>query len=340
MVYLTSYDDREGPNMRQTMKAQWYERYGRPGEVLEAREIEIPQPGPDEVLVAVKASSAQPLDWHLILGEPRIMRLQLGLSPRRHVPGGDVAGTVDAVGRDVTRLEVGDEVFGEVDGGGFAEYVIAKEAHLAHKPESVSFEEAAAVPVAGLTALQGLRDWGGLQPGDDVLVIGASGGVGTYAVQVAKAMGATVTAVCSTHNVGTARSLGADRVIDYTSEDFTATGERYGLILDIPGGRSLLTMRHMLLPDGVYVQIGGGGGGWLDPLPRLLLVKLMSVLGGRRMTFGLARGNVGDLEVLADWLVGGEVRSVIDRNYKLDEAAEAIDYVLEGHARGKVVVTI
>jgi NADPH:quinone reductase-like Zn-dependent oxidoreductase len=322
------------------MKAQWYQRYGPPKDVLEPREIEIPGPGPGEVLIEVRASSAQALDWHLMLGEPRLLRLQFGLRTRRHVPGGDLAGIVEAVGSGVTRFRVGDEVFGEVDGGGFAEYAVAKEAHLAHKPEGASFEEAAAVPVAGLTALQGLRDWGGLQSGDGVLIIGASGGVGTYAVQIAKAMGATVTAVCSTHNVETAHSLGADRVIDYKRDDFTATDQRYDLIFDVAGTTGLRRMRRMLRPDGVYVQVGGGRGGWLDPLPRLIRLKMVSLLGGRRMTFGVASSNPADLEVMAGLLASGEVRSVIDRNYKLDEAAEAIDYVLQGHARGKVVVTI
>jgi NADPH:quinone reductase-like Zn-dependent oxidoreductase len=323
------------------MKAQWYDRYGQPSEVLGPKEVEVPQPAADEVLVAVHASSAQPLDWHLILGEPRIMRAQLGLRrPRRHIPGGDISGTVEALGSGVSRFQIGDEVFGEVPGGGFAEYAVAKEGHLAPKPANVSFEEAAAVPVAGLTALQGLRDWGGLESGDNVMIIGASGGVGTFAVQVAKTMGATVTAVCSTPNTETARSLGADRVIDYTTEDFAATGDRYDLIFDVAGNRGLRTIRRMLNPDGVYVVVGGGKGGWLDPLPRMLLIKAFSVLGGRRMTFGLERSTPEDLQLMADLLETGQVRSVIDRNYKLEEAAGAVEYVLQGHARGKVVITI
>ncbi|MCI0424952.1 MAG: NAD(P)-dependent alcohol dehydrogenase [Actinobacteria bacterium] len=321
------------------MKAQYYERYGRPEEVLELREVPRPIAGPGEVLVRVHATSVQALDWHLVLGEPRIMRLQMGLRPRRHIPGADVAGTVEGVGEGVTRFAVGDVVFGETDGGSLAEYVTASERTLAHKPEGVGFGEAAATPVAGLTALQGLRDWGGFSEGDSVLIIGASGGVGTFAVQIAKSLGAVVTAVCSTHNVETTRSLGAERVIDYTREDFT-TGGPYDMILGVAGSTPLLTLRRMLSPQGTYVGIGGGKGGWLDPIPQLLRIKLVSLLGGRRMTFGLARTTSADLEIMAEMLVKGQVRPVIDRNYKLDEGAEAIAYVLEGHARGKVVLTI
>jgi NADPH:quinone reductase-like Zn-dependent oxidoreductase len=339
MVYLTTYEQTGGV-MRQTMKVMWYERYGYPGEVLEPRQVEVPDPGPGEVRIEVRASSVQPLDWHLMTGEPRILRAQMGLRTRRHVPGGDMAGVVDVVGADVTRFQVGDEVFGEVNGGGLGEYVVAKETHLAHMPESASFEDAAALPVAGLTALQGLSDWGGLQPGHRVLVVGASGGVGTYAVQIAKALGARVTAVCSTPNVANTASLGADEVIDYTKDDFTDTGQRYDVILDMPGNRGLLTMRRLLEPGGTYVMIGGPKGRWISPVPTLITIKLVSVFGGRRMTFGLERTSAEDLKQMADWMSTGQVRSVIDRNYKLAEAADAIAYIGEGHARGKVVVTV
>jgi NADPH:quinone reductase-like Zn-dependent oxidoreductase len=327
--------------MTETMRAQWYERYGRPGGVLESRMIERPSPGPGQVLVKVHATSVQPLDWHLMTGEPRVMRVGMGLRrPSRNIPGADVAGTVESIGEGVTRFRVGDEVLGEVGGGGCAEYLAAPERRLVAKPDSVSFEEAAAVPVAGLTALQGLRDWGRQEAGQEVLIIGASGGVGTYAVQVAKALGARVTGVCSPRNVETARDLGADDVIDYTVSDYAATGRRYDLIFDVAGKKALSALQRLLVPGGTYVGIGGPKGPWVGPLPRVARMKVRSLFASRRMTFGIAAAKQEDLETLADLLGRGVIRSVIDRNYKLDETAAAVEYIGEGHAKGKVVVTI
>ncbi len=327
--------------MAETMKAQWYQRYGRPEEVLELREVPVPVPGPGEALVRVHTASVQPLDWQLIVGEPRVLRLSFGLRTRRHIPGADMAGTVEAVGPGVTRFVPGDSVFGETGGGCLADLVVAPESNLARKPDDIGFPEAAAIPVAGLTALQGLRDSGRIQAGDHVLVVGASGGVGTYAVQIAKALGAVVTAVCSTRNVETAGALGADRVVDYTREDFAAGGDRYDVIFDGPCTRPVLQMRRLLEADGSYVAIGAATKGrWIAPLPRLARVAAVSALGRRRMTSCMQKCDAADLETMADLMVAGSVTPMIDRNYKLEEAVEALNHIGKGHARGKVVVTI
>lgn len=328
--------------MQRKMKAMVYERFGEPGEVLEAREVGVPPMGDDEVLVKVHAVAVNPLDWHLMVGKPAFARLVLGFrKPRRSIPGNDIAGTVEAVGRDVTEFRPGDAVFGEAFGGGAAEYVAVSESGLVAKPDNVTFEEAAAVPVAGLTALQGLRDWGGMKPGADVLIIGASGGVGTFAIQIAKALEASnITGVCSTHNVETARALGADRVVDYTREDYLEHEGSYDVVFDGPGSRPLLSHRQILEPDGTYVLIGGPKGDWVAPLPRLLAMRLASLFGLMRVGNDTASRNKEDLTLLRNWLETGDIRSVIDRNCKLDEAADALAYQGTFHARGKIVLTV
>lgn len=328
--------------MKDTMSALVYERYGDPKDVLEQRVIEVPSVGDDEVLVKVHAAAVNPLDWHLMVGKPALARLSFGMwRPTRSIPGNDIAGTVEAVGSQVTRFQPGDEVFGECFGGGLAEYVAVAEDGLVQKPGHVTFEDAAAIPVAALTALQGLRDWGGMNSGDDILVIGASGGVGTYAVQIAKALGAAhVTGVASTRNVDTARELGADLVIDYTREDYAESGRAYDVIFDVPGNRRLLVYRRLLEPDGIYVLIGGPKGDWITPLPLVAKIQLARRLGIMKTGNGVAARVRSDLELLRDWLAGGHIRPIIDRNYKLSEGADALDYQGTFHARGKIVVTI
>lgn len=329
--------------MQETMKAVVYDRYGEPDEVLEMRRVPVPKVGDDEVLVKVHAVAVNPLDWHLHRGKPYFARLSQGLRrPKRSIPGNDVAGTVEAVGEAVTGFRVGDQVFGESpNGGGFAEYVTVSEDGLVTKPERVTFEEAAGVPVAAFTAIQGLRDWGDMRSGDDVLIIGASGGVGTFAVQIAKALGAShVTGVCSTRNVEAARSLGADEVIDYTKADYADGDRTYDLIFDVPGNRRLSVLRPLLKPGGKYVLIGGAKGDWLGPIPRILLMLLASATGYMKSGFGVAERSKEDLLLLAEWLETGAMRSVIDRNYKLEEAADAMTYQGTFHARGKIVLTV
>ncbi len=327
--------------MTEKMKAWVYERYGLPKQVLELREVEVPSIGSDQVLVRVKAASVNPLDWHLTTGTPRFARLSFGLRrPRRNIPGADVAGVVESVGEGVARLRTGDEVFGE-SVGTLAEYVAVSESGVVAKPEGTSFEEAAAVPVAGLTALQGLRDWGALTSGQGVLINGASGGVGTYAVQVARALGAgEITAVCSSRNVATARDLGADHVIDYTATDFTREARRYDLIFDGPGNRSLSDLKAVMAPGAVHVLVGGPKGGWIQPVPFLLQMKLGSVFMDFTAGNGTAEMRLEDLETLAGWLDSKVIRSVIDRTYKLDEVPEALMYQGQFHAQGKVVLSI
>ena len=327
--------------MSEKMRAWTYERYGPPNEVLELGDIAVPKVAGDQVLIRVEAASVNPLDWHLLTGAPRFARLSFGLrQPKRNIPGTDVAGVVEAVGENVTRFQAGDEVFGET-AGSFAEFVTASEQNLAPKPHNISFEQAAAVPVAGLTALQGLRDWGGMQSGQRVLINGASGGVGTFAVQIAKALGAgEVTGVCSTRNVEMARELGADRVIDYTKRDFTRTGDRYDLVLDGPGNRSFRDLRRILAPGAVHVLVGGPKGGWVQPIPTLLKMKTLAMFVDFEAANDTARADADDLKILGDWLGSGEIRSVIDRNYKLDEVPDALAYQGEFHARAKLVVTV
>ena len=323
------------------MRAWTYERYGKPDEVLELREIDVPTVGDDQVLVRVRAASVNPLDWHWVTGTPRFARLMMGIrKPKRSVPGVDVAGIVEAVGKDVTRFRPGDEVFGETVAA-LAEYAVVSENGLVAKPSNLTFEEAAAAPVAALTALQGLRDWGGMKAGDRVLINGASGGVGTFAVQIAKALGASeVTGVCSTRNTETAKELGADRVIDYTREDFTRAGDQYDVVFDGPGNRSLRDLRRILAPGAVHVLIGGPKGGWVQPIPVLLKMKVAAMFFDFEAANDTAERKLEDLETLRSWLESGEVRPVIDRNYKLDEVLDALTYQSEFHATGKVVVTV
>ena len=318
------------------MKAIVCHEYGSP-DVLRCEDIEKPTAGDNEVLIKVRAASVNPLDWHSMRGKPHLIRIMTGLrKPKNTRPGVDVAGQVEAVGRNVTQFKPGDEVFGACRGA-FAEYVCAIEDRLALKPANISFEDAAAVPVAAITALQGLRDKGRIQPGQKVLVDGASGGVGTFAVQIAKSFGAEVTAVCSTRNVDTARSIGADHVIDYTREDFTQSGQRYDLILAANAHHSIFDYRRALSPDGIYVMVGGGG---VQMLQGLLLGPLLSLIGSKKMGFFIANINQKDLVFLKDLLEAGKVVPVIDRRYPLSGAAEALRYLEEGHAKGKVVITV
>jgi NADPH:quinone reductase-like Zn-dependent oxidoreductase len=322
------------------MKAIRHERYGRP-DVLELRDVDPPVPEDDEVLLRVRASSVNPVEWYGVTGPYFVRAAGGGLRrPKFTGVGGDVAGEVEAVGSKVEGLAPGDEVFG-TGAGTWAEYACAKEARLARKPASVSFEDAAGVPVAGITALQALRDKGQVRPGMKVLINGASGGVGTFAVQIAKAFGADVTAVCSTANVDLARSLGADRLIDYTREDFTRAGEPHDLMLDIAGSRSFSKARRALTPEATIVLVGGrmtyrGHG----PLPHLLEMRLASVGRSQTVTFFIANVTTEDLGVLAGMLEAGTVRTVIDRQYELSRAPEALAYLGEGHARGKIVITV
>jgi len=319
------------------MKAIVYRCYGSP-DVLRLEEIEKPVPQDNEVLIEVRAASVNPLDWRLMRGKPLFTRLMIGglRKPKSTRPGRDVAGQVEAAGRNVTQFKPGDEVFGACQGA-FAEYVCAIEDKLALKPANISFEDAAAVPVAAITALQGLRDKGRIQRGQKVLVDGASGGVGTFAVQIAKSFEAEVTAVCSTRNVDTARSIGADHVIDYTRADFTRSGQRYDLIIAANAYHSIFDYRRALSQDGIYVMAGGG---WTQILQAMLLGPLLSLIGGKKMRFFMAKINKKDLVLLKELLEAGKAVPIIDRRYPLSGVAEAIRYLEEGHARGKVVITL
>ena len=321
------------------MRAIVYTEYGPP-DVLQFTEVAKPTPKDDEVLIRIRAASVNPLDWHFMRGEPFFVRLMIGglLKPKITRLGVDVAGQVEAVGRNVTQLKPGDEVFGACRGS-FAEYVCAIEDKLAMKPANISFEDAAAVPVAAITALQGLRDKGRIQRGQKVLVDGASGGVGTFAVQVAKSFGAEVTAVCSTRNVETARSIGADHVIDYTREDFTQSGRRYNLIMAANAYHSIFDYRRALTQDGIYV--GAGGKPSLQGmLESMVLAPFLSLLGHKKMGGFLANLNKKDLVFLKDLLSAGKIVPVIDRRYPLSDVAEALRYLEEGHAKGKVVISM
>jgi len=325
------------------MKAVVYCDYGVPN--LKFQEIEKPTPADDQLLVKVRAASVNPLDWHFIEGTPYIMRaMGVGMrKPKETRLGVDFAGTVEAVGKNVTKFKPGDEVFGGRTGA-FAEYVCVREARaVASKPASVTFEQAASVPIAGVTALQGLRDKGKVQPGQKVLINGASGGVGTFAVQIAKSYGAEVTGVCSTRNLDMVRSLGADHVIDYTKEDFSKGDQRYDVILDNVANHSLSECRGVLNPNGKYVLIGGGGvneSRWLGPgLTHAFKAMFLSKFVSQQMGMMLAELNQNDLTFLADLMQSGKVTPVIDKRYKLSELPQAIEYLEQGHARGKVVIT-
>jgi NADPH:quinone reductase-like Zn-dependent oxidoreductase len=320
------------------MKAIVYTRYGSP-DVLEWAEIEKPAPKDDEVVIRVRAASVNPLDWHLMRGSPYLVRMMSGLrAPRNPRLGVDVAGEVEAVGKNVTQFKPGDEVFGSCEGA-FAESVATRQSTVVAKPSGVTFEQAASTPVAAITALQALRDKARIRPGQSVLINGAAGGVGTFAVQIAKSFGAVVTGVCSTRNVEMVRSIGADHAVDYTQTDFTRSGQRYDVILDCIGNHALSAIRGALNPRGMYLMIGGKLDGWIDPLPSLLGAALRSLFIRQTLSFFLARQSQKDLVVLGELLQSGTVTPVIDRVYGLSEVPEAIRYLEEGHARGKVVIS-
>jgi NADPH:quinone reductase-like Zn-dependent oxidoreductase len=323
------------------LKAITYHRYGAP-DVLELREVDEPVVHDDDVLVRVRAASANPRDWHFMRGLPAFMRLQFGLrSPKHSGLGSDVAGHVEAVGRNVTRFRPGDEVFADVLMGGFAEYASVPEALLELKPANLTFEEAAAVPLAGLTALQGLRDHGRVRPGQKVLIIGAAGGVGTFAVQLAKWLGAEVTGVCGRTKMELVRSLGADHVIDYTREDFTRTGHRYDLILQLAGTQSPSDLRRALTPDGTLLLSSGESDGRLiGPVDRIIKAFLLAPFVRQRLAPFEAKRSGEDLRVLKELIEAGTVTPVIDRTYPLRDVPEAIRYLEQGHARGKIVITV
>jgi NADPH:quinone reductase-like Zn-dependent oxidoreductase len=324
----------------QRMKAIVYRCYGSP-DVLEFTDVEKPTPLDDQVLVRVKAAAVNPLDWHYMRGLPYVMRLSSGLgAPTDKRLGVDFAGTIEAVGKDVTRFEPGDDVFGGSTGA-FAEYVTVREDRaLARKPANMTFAQAASVPIAGITALQALRDNGRLQPGQKVLINGASGGVGTFAVQIAKSFGAEVTGVCSTRNVEMVRSIGADHVIDYKKENYTESGQSYDLIIDMVGNHSLLANRDVLTPEGILVIVGGPSGNWLGPLTGPIKALLLSPFVDQEIGIILAQLRADDLEILGELMQAGKVTPVIDQRYALSELAEAMRYSESGRARGKIVIEL
>jgi NADPH:quinone reductase-like Zn-dependent oxidoreductase len=322
------------------MKAITQDRYGT-ADVLELRDIDTPMVGEDDVLVRVLGASLFIGDWHIMTGLPYLGRMAFGLrAPKTHVRGQDVAGRVEAIGSNVTALHVGDEVYGICDGS-FAEYATARPGRLAAKPTNLSFEQAATVPTTGCTALQGLRDAGRIQAGQQVLVIGAAGGVGSFAVQVATALGAHVTGVCSTTQVDLVRSIGAEEVIDYTRDDFTESGRRYDLILDTAGNRSVSYLRRALAPRGTLVIGGGEGGGrWFGGIHRQLGAMLLSPFIRQKLGTFIAKPNDDDLRVLTDMIEAGTVTPVIGKTYPLREVPEAIRHLSDGHTQGKVVITV
>jgi NADPH:quinone reductase-like Zn-dependent oxidoreductase len=320
------------------MKAIVYEKYGLP-DVLRPQEMERPSLTDNGVLVKVHAASVNALDWHLLTADIFLVRLMgMGLlKPKNPILGADIAGRVEAVGNNVKQFQPGDEVFGDISHGGFAEYACASESALVLKPANLSFEEAAAVPVAALTALQGLRDSGGIQPGQKVLINGASGGVGTFAVQIAKAFGTEVTAVCSTRNVEQAHKLGADHVIDYTRENFTQSGRQYDLIFAANGYHPLSAYKRVLTPKGIYVMAGGKSA---QIFQAMLLGSWMSEKGGKKLGGVSAKMDQKDLLILKDLLEAGKVVPTIDKYYPLSETADALRYLGAGHARGKIIITV
>ncbi len=335
--------DRNAAAPTNPMKAIVYCDYGLAN--LKLEDVEKPVPNDDQILVKVRAASVNPYDWHFIEGTPKIIRLMgVGLrKPKDTRVGVDFAGTVEAVGKNVTQFKPGDDVFGG-KGGAFAEYVCRRaEGAVALKPANITFEQAASVNIASITALQGLRDKGKVQPGQKILINGASGGVGTFAVQIAKSYGAEVTGVCSTRNLDLVRSLGADHVIDYTKEDFAKSEQRYDVILDNVPNHSLSECRRILTPKGKYVMIGGGGpneGRWIGPFGRVIHTLLLSPFISQQMGMMMADANHKDLTILADMMQAGTVKPIIDRTYPLSQIADAIRYLEQGHARGKVVITL
>jgi NADPH:quinone reductase-like Zn-dependent oxidoreductase len=322
-----------------TMKAIVHSRYGAP-DVLELKDIDKPVINDDAVLVRVHAAAVGKGDWLTVRGLPYIARLRYGLpKPKHPVPGFDVAGRIAAVGSNVTQLQPDDEVFGWCNGS-FAEYASVPEGQLVLKPANLTLEQAAAVPISGFAALQALRDTGGVQPGQTVVIIGASGGVGSFAVQLAKAFGAEVTGVCSTKSVELVRSIGADHVIDYTQEDFTRSGQRYDLILEMAGNRSLSDLRRALSPKGTLVLVGGSGGRWFMGTGRTLRAVLVSPFVGQRLRSFFSKPKRTDLVVLKELIEAGKVTPVIDRTFPLSETPEAVRYVGERSTQGKTVITV
>src|SRR5256714_3600013 len=344
-VYWRSTNDcnRLGTAPQNPMKAIVYCDYGLGNVRLD--QIEKPVPNDDQILVRVRAASVNPYDWHFVEGTPYVIRaMGIGLRKPKDIRlGVDFAGTIEAVGKNVTQFKSGDEVFGG-RGGAFAQYVCPRATRaVALKPANVSFEEAASVNIAGITALQALRDKGKVQPGQKVLINGASGGVGTFAVQIAKSFGAEVTGVCSTRNIDLVTSLGADHVIDYTKEDFAKGTERYDVILDNVPNHSLSECRRILTPNGKYVMIGGGGPNdsrWVGPFGRVIKTMVLSPFTSQKMGMMMADANGKDLTILADMMQSGKLKPVIDKTYKLSDVSAAVAYVEEGHARGKVVITV
>ena len=327
------------------MKAIVYQGFGSP-DILRCEEIDKPIPGDDEVLIKVRAASVNPLDWKLMKGGPFILRLLLGVGkPKIRRPGVDVAGKVEAVGRNVTQFKPGDEVFGTCRGA-FAEYATSRsvpgmKSVLVIKPVEVTFEQAASSPVAALTALQGLRDKGRIQQGQRVLINGAAGGVGTFAVQIAKSFGANVTGVCSTSNVDMVRSIGADQVIDYTQQDLAKSGHRYDIVLDCVGNHSFSEWRRVLKPEGILVGVGAPADVLLSRLLAGLIGALVrSLFVSQKITIIIARANQQDLTTVRELMAAGKVTPVIDKRYRLSEAREAFRYMETGHARGKVIITL
>jgi NADPH:quinone reductase-like Zn-dependent oxidoreductase len=327
------------------MKAFVLRAFGAPDN-LDLVDVETPVPGDGEVLVRVRTTSVNPYDWHFMRGEPLVARLMGGLglrTPKVRILGADMAGEVAAVGNAVTAFRPGDEVFAELKGGGFAEYVCVREDELAPKPKSLSFEQAAAVPLAANTALLGLRDVGRVRAGQKVLINGASGGVGTFAVQLARAFGAEVTGVCSARNVDLVRSIGAQEVIDYTTADFTRRGAHYDLLLDIAGSRPVWACRRVLLPQGAYVVVGGPAGRWLQPVAHVFSSLAVSPFVSQRMAIVDATRssqNKQNLITLSALIEAGKITPVIDRSYSFEQIPEAIGYLEAGHAPGKVVITV
>jgi NADPH:quinone reductase-like Zn-dependent oxidoreductase len=323
------------------MKAIVQDRYGSV-DVLELRDVEKPQPGDDEVLIRVHAAGVDPGVWHLMTGLPYMVRV-MGFGfrkPKIRIRGVDAAGTVEAAGRNVIRLKQGEQVYGTCDGS-FAEYACAKAERFAPKPSNLTFEQAAAVPVSGMTALNGLRDAGKLQPGQEVLIIGAAGGVGTYAVQLAKAFEARVTGVCSTSKAELVRAIGADEVIDYTREDFTHGSRQFDLILDTAGRRPLSQLRRALRPQGTLVIVGGEGGEpWLGGFQRQIFAPVRSLFTEQKLLGLISKESHKDLLTLRDLIEAGKLTPIIDRTYPLSDAPHAIRYLEQGHARGKVVLTV
>ena len=321
------------------MKAILYHSYGSP-DVLKYEEVATPIPADNQVLIEVRAASLNPMDWHFMRGLPYLVRIVAGL-PKPKFPGlgADVAGKVVAIGAGVTRFKPGDEVFG-VARGALAEFACAAESQLSERPHNVTFEQAASAPIAALSALQSARDKGHLQSGQKVLVNGAAGGVGSFAVQIAKSFGAKVTGVCSTGNVDMLRSLGADHVIDYTREDFTTAGQHYDLLLDCVGNRSLADCKRVLNPAGICVAVGGSTDPWmLRPLARLFASAVLSRIGSQKFRSFLARPKREDLVIIGGLLQSGKVVPVIDRRYSLRDVPEAMRYLGQGHARGKIIIT-